>query len=192
MSKLLKELKKQLEEKDKEIERWKAHKEWDCKTMQAQGDMIEELEAKLAESEKGNDEWVKICDGKLETINRLIEEKHELEEIITNKSHNKWLKAEAERYKNEYQSLKGYIDQLKQQLAEKEERIGKLNYEITMKNMDYYIEGAIAELNNILDTFAIFVNEEKESMVSPDGSGNLSLLEYIENRINTLKGEHKC
>ena len=48
---------------------------------------------------------------------------------------------------------------------------------------------AIAELNNILDTFAIFVNEEKESLVSLDGSGNLSLLEYIENRIDTLKGE---
>lgn len=79
---------------------------------------VSDIEAKLAESEKSNDEWVKICDGKLETINRLIEEKHELEETIKNKSHNKWLKAEAEKYKNEYQSLKGYVDQLKQQLAD--------------------------------------------------------------------------
>lgn len=83
---------------------------------------IAELESKLIEKEKeieeSDEEWKEICDGKLETINRLIEEKHKLEQIITSKSHNKWLKAEAERYKNEYQSLKGYIDQLKQQLEE--------------------------------------------------------------------------
>lgn len=42
----------------------------------------------------------------------------ESKETIKNNSHNKWLKAEAERYKNEYQSLKGYVDQLKQQLAD--------------------------------------------------------------------------
>ena len=41
------------------------------------------------------------------------------------------------------------IKDLEAQLAEKEERIGKLNYEITMKNMDYYIEGAIAELEKV-------------------------------------------
>ena len=35
-------------------------------------------------------------------------------------------RAEAERYKNEYQSLKGYIDQLKQQLEETEELNKKL------------------------------------------------------------------
>lgn len=95
------------------------------------------LKQQLAEKEKEiedcNDEWTKICDGKLETINRLIEEKHELKQSQT--------------------------------------------------------QTAIAELNNILDTFAFFVNEEKESIVSPDGNGNLSLLEYIENRIDALKGE---
>ena len=36
-----------LNEKDAEIKRWKEHKEWDCKTMQAQGDTIEELELSL-------------------------------------------------------------------------------------------------------------------------------------------------
>jgi chromosome segregation ATPase len=44
-----------------------------------------ELKAKLAECEKGNHEWVKICDGKLETINRLIEEKHELQQQLEDK-----------------------------------------------------------------------------------------------------------
>lgn len=101
MSSLFNEMMEEISEKDKKIA---------------------DLEAKLAESEKEidrcNNEWTEICDGKLETINRLIEEKHELEETIKNNSHNKWLKAEAERYKNEYQSLKGYIDQLKQQLEE--------------------------------------------------------------------------
>lgn len=139
-------------------------------------DKIDDLEAKLAESE----------------------------ETIKNNSHNKWLKSEAERYKSEYQSLKGYIDQLKQQLEEKDEKIATLieAFDARGKEIDALAivlnrecdackpnQTAIAELNNILDTFAIFVNEEKESMVSPDGSGNLSLLEYVENRIDTLKGE---
>ena len=96
----------------------------------------QQLAEKEKEIEKCNDEWREICDGKLETINRLIKEKHELQQSQT--------------------------------------------------------QTAIAELNNILDTFAFFVNEEKESIVSPDGNGNLSLLEYIENRIDALKGEPKC
>ena len=95
---------------------------------------IAELEARLIEKDKeieeSDDEWREICDGKLETINRLIEEKHELEEIIKNKSHNKWLKAEAEKYKNEYQSLKSYIDQLKQQLKEKDKVIENLRIDL--------------------------------------------------------------
>lgn len=96
---------------------------------------------------------------------------------------------------------------LKQQLEEKDKEIEELKkgiYKVTLGTTpsnqidfteNFYViqnQTAIKELNNILDTFAIFVNEEKESMVSPDGNGNLSLLEYIENRINTLKGEHKC
>ena len=40
-------LEKQLAEKDAEIKRWKEHKEWDCKTIQEQGDTIEELELSL-------------------------------------------------------------------------------------------------------------------------------------------------
>ena len=33
---------------NEEAERWKAHKEWDCKTIQEQGDKLEELEHRLA------------------------------------------------------------------------------------------------------------------------------------------------
>ena len=78
------------------------------------------------------------------------------------------------------------------------ERCCRLEYKsisLGLENIDLkkaQNQTAIAELNNILDTFAIFVNEEKESMVSPDGNGNLSLLEYIEKRIDTLKGDSKC
>lgn len=47
---------------------------------------ISNLEAKLVESEKklekNDDEWREICDSKLETINRLIEEKHELQQQL--------------------------------------------------------------------------------------------------------------
>lgn len=83
-------------------------------------------------------------------------------------------------------------EQLKKQLAEKDKEYNsKCIYEAKFRKTlgNWQNQTAIAELNNILDTFAIFVNEEKESMVSPDGNGNLSLLEYIENRIDTLKGE---
>lgn len=139
------------------------------------------LENKLAECEKGNDEWVKICDGKLETINRLIEEKHELQQQLAEKEkerHEEWLNAK---------EWKWECDRLKKQLH-------TANQETLHFQNKYFAENqtAIEELNNILDTFAIFVNEEKESMVSPDESGNLSLLEYIEKRIDILKGEHKC
>lgn len=41
-----------LNKQNEEIERWKAHKEWDCKTIQELGDKIEDLETKLAESER--------------------------------------------------------------------------------------------------------------------------------------------
>lgn len=82
-------------------------------------------------------------------------------------------------------------------LTKEKERSKRLNYEAQKYYEDAYCnnfqnEKAITELNNILDTFAFFVNGEKESIVSPDENGNLSLLEYIENRIDTLKGEPKC
>lgn len=91
------------------------------------------------------------------------------------------------------------ISQLKQQLAEKDAEIEdykKMHWNMQYQHLQELDElsklTAITELNNILDTFAFFVNAEKESIVSPDGNGNLSLLEYIENRIDTLKGDTKC
>ena len=101
------------------------------------------------------------------------------------------------------------LKELKKQLEEKDVEINKLKTILSMQAVQVSEEQklnlistnciqynpnqtAITELNSILDTFAIFVNEEKESMVSPDKDGNLSLLEYIENRINTLKGDSKC
>lgn len=52
---------------NEEAERWKAHKEWDCKTIQEQGDKLEELETRLSNCiepkfKVGQEVWV-VLDG---------------------------------------------------------------------------------------------------------------------------------
>ena len=164
-----------------------------------------ELKAKLAEREKElekcNDEWTEICDGKLETINRLIEEKHELEQIITSKSHNKWLKAEAERYKNEYQSLKGYIDQLKQQLAEKDEYIKynvpklieaneMMSKQLTEKEKELHTanQETLHFQNKYFAEKQIAIEELKKTRYYAKHIQG-GLIDYIDQQIKTLKGD---
>ena len=140
------QLKQQLAETDKLMQEYLSK----CLSLEQQ------LENKEKEVEENENEWREICDGKLETINRLIEEKHELEQIITSKSHNKWLKAEAERYKNEYQSLKGYVDQLKQQLEESEKLKDDAMYNYAWLNQD--LSDTKEQLKVEKDAFKILSN----------------------------------
>lgn len=147
-----------------------------------------QLKEKEEELEKNDDEWREICDGKLETINRLIEEKHELEETIKNKSHNKWLKAEAERYKNEYQSLKGYIDQLKQQLAEKNAevkswkdgtmvvKLGKLEEQLAEKEKKLELRKSFCRACQSIDNKTAIAELEKVKVKLNEEINNASVL----------------
>lgn len=152
---------------------------------------------RLAESKKElkkcNDEWTDICDGKLETINRLIEEKHELEEIITNNSHNKWLKAEAERYKNEYQSVKGYIEQLKQQLEKKEKEYQDLKeIDDATKESLYASRERIDEMKSKIWTLEKSQNQtviEELEKVKEYWLKHEDIGYYVDQRIKSLKGE---
>lgn len=166
--------------------------------MNEQDQKIKDLESQLAESEKEiekcNDEWTEICDGKLETINRLIEEKHELEETIKNNSHNKWLKAEAERYKTEYQSLKGYVDQLKQQLAEKENQYNQLIFK-SKYTSEEMIDFAVEQLELLKQKMANFDLPNNPKLYNNDmfcggfDSHYIKTKEEIDNQIKLLKGE---
>lgn len=58
-----------------------------------------QLKEKEEELEKNDNEWREICDGKLETINRLIEENHKLKQQLENeKKRSKKLNYEAQKY----------------------------------------------------------------------------------------------
>lgn len=87
------QLKQQLAEKDAEVQSWK-----DGTMVVKLGKLEEQLAEKEKEIEKCNDEWREICDGKLETINRLIEEKHELQQ-----SQNQTAIAELEKLKKDFE-----------------------------------------------------------------------------------------
>lgn len=146
---------------------------------------IADLEAKLAESEKKARTYAK----EIVFLDKKLEDKdQELNDICQNYDF------QINDFSREVHRLKEREKILEKQLAEKEKFLERIMSgecipaNIAEKSLKLSNQTAIAELNNILDTFAIFVNEEKESMVSPDGNGNLSLLEYIENRIDTLKG----
>ena len=73
---------------------------------------IAELKQQLAEKDKeieeNENEWREICDGKLETINRLIEEKHEFQRQLAEKER------ECLKYFNEYRAWKEKCELLEQ------------------------------------------------------------------------------
>lgn len=78
------------------------------------GDLAEYVYDLEQEIEKCNDEWREICDGKLETINRLIEEKHELQQ-----SQNQTAIAELKKVK-EYNSKLVYSSSLIDKFIDKQ------------------------------------------------------------------------
>jgi len=77
------------------------------------------------------------------------------------------------------------IQELEQQLAEKENEIGNLHYKTTMKNMDYYIEGAIAELEKIREKIRASEFNYNGSIDCYESDIN----DIIDQRIKELRGK---
>lgn len=196
------------------------------KRLNRQQDKISDLEAKLIEKDKAIENWqtmyesvVQTCYNDKEEIERLNKRLETQENTITNlvednRASQEWYKKQLEESESRFQAHKqtdariiqdqtDLIENLKQQLAEKDELIGTLKnkYECTDREL-YLTKDTLKHHTNIYNSlvesrhqdkisFALEQLEKVKEMVKPylrfDWNLYLQVCENIDNQIKQLK-----
>lgn len=160
---ILSTLKQKLEDSEEVNKKLAEHSQSVDKALDDSCDVIRNLKQKLTECEKCNNEWTEIVDGKLETINRLIEEKHELQQQLEDKD--KLLKQKISKMKST-----DFIRMCKE-----------CGFMVQAKEIDN--QTAIAVLEEMLDN-EVYINSKLDFE-----DGNYVLSKIIRTKIKSLKGE---
>lgn len=191
-----------LNKQNEEIERWKTHKEWDCKTIQEQSDKIEEFKIKLAEKDQELNDICQSYDFQINDFSREVHRLKEREKVLEQKL------AESESESNArysaWQEEIGECDRLRVALAEKEKEIEELNHKLNVEQpcllMNYkdmvdmlkksQNQTAIAELEKLKEELdknckiQTFIDNYGDSAVDRS-----DLEWFIDQQIKSLKGE---